>query len=82
MQFRSLLWQKSEQNRSTHWSKTPTPESRDTTVYYGLGFNHQFGADLDKLIGIDYMGTAGRGAGRAGRKSGIDALTLNYRQRF
>lgn len=72
---KTFMWQKSEQDRSSHWPKTPNPESRDTAIYYGLGFNHQFGADLNKLIGIDYMGTAGR-------KSGSDALTFTYRQRF
>ena len=72
---KTYMWQKDQQDRSRHWPKTPVPESRDTAVYYGLGFNHQFGASLDKLIGIDYMGTFGR-------KSGSDALTLTYRQRF
>lgn len=72
---KTFMWQDDEKSGNSQWAKTPTPETRDTAVYYGLGAHRQFGANLDKVIGLDYMGSKGD-------KSGSDALTLTYRQQF
>ena len=72
---KTFMWQKDGKTSPGQWAKTPEPETRDTSVYYGLGFNRQFGANLNKLISLDYMGSAGK-------TSGSDALTLTYRQSF
>ncbi|AMO58316.1 hypothetical protein GZ77_21565 [Endozoicomonas montiporae] len=68
-------WEKREKSSSSMWAKTPKAESRDTALYYSLGVNRQFGADLDKMIGLEYTGTSGK-------KSGSDALIFSYRQAF
>ena len=72
---KSFMEQPDNQTSNAYWAKTPTPEAKETAIYYGLGFNRQFGSNLDKLIGLEYMGSHGD-------KSGSDALTLTYRQRF
>ena len=68
-------WQDKGKSSSNAPPKTPVPESRDTAMYYSLGLNHQFGVDLDKMVGFEYSGTSGK-------KSGSDALTLTYRMKF
>ena len=72
---KTFMWQEDSKSSNAQWAKTPAPESRDTSVYYGIGLHRQFGASLDKLIGLDYMGSKGE-------SSGSDALTLTYRQSF
>ncbi|MET4696189.1 autotransporter outer membrane beta-barrel domain-containing protein [Endozoicomonas lisbonensis] len=68
-------WEDKEKSSSSMWAKTPKAESRDTAMYYSLAVNRQFGADLDKMIGLEYAGTSGK-------KSGSDALIFSYRQAF
>ena len=68
-------WEDKEKSSSSMWAKTPKAESRDTAMYYSLAVNRQFGADLDKMIGLEYAGTSGK-------KSGSDALIFSYRQTF
>ena len=68
-------WEDKEKSSSSMWAKTPKAESRDTAMYYSLALNRQFGADLDKMIGLEYAGTSGK-------KSGSDALIFSYRQAF
>ena len=68
-------WQDKGKSSSNALPKTPDPESRDAVMYYSLALNHQFGVDLDKMIGFGYSGTSGK-------KSGSDALTFTYRQKF
>ncbi|UYM14115.1 autotransporter outer membrane beta-barrel domain-containing protein [Endozoicomonas euniceicola] len=68
-------WEDKSKSSSSMWAKTPKAESRDTAMYYSLALNRQFGADLDKMIGLEYAGTSGK-------KSGSDALIFSYRQAF
>ncbi|MGI9276569.1 MAG: autotransporter outer membrane beta-barrel domain-containing protein [Endozoicomonas sp.] len=69
-------WQKQdEDSRSAIWPKTPEVESRDTSLYYSFGFTRVFGAELDKLIGLEFTGTSGE-------KSGSEMLMFTYRQRW
>ncbi|UYM14123.1 autotransporter outer membrane beta-barrel domain-containing protein [Endozoicomonas euniceicola] len=68
-------WEDKGKSSSSMWAKTPKAESRDTAMYYSLALNRQFGADLDKMIGLEYAGTSGK-------KSGSDALIFSYRQAF
>ncbi|MCW7556007.1 autotransporter outer membrane beta-barrel domain-containing protein [Endozoicomonas gorgoniicola] len=68
-------WEDKEKSSSSMWAKTPKAENRDTAMYYSLAVNRQFGADLDKIIGLEYAGTSGK-------KSGSDALIFSYRQTF
>ena len=68
-------WEDKDKSSTNTWPSTPKAESRDTAMYYSLALNRQFGADLDKMIGLEYAGTSGD-------KSASDALMFSYRQAF